>query len=195
MPFSVIDARGVGQSPDAAGEQEDALAAVGGSHCGRRKAQPFRIEPVFGQLSEDPCDASGKALPSVGNKEAWHVLQQEPLASQFPKDAPGVGPAVAGVVLELPLAGDRVALARDASDNHFDHALKRPGVEAAEIAPDSRVIQGAFLHASDQDCRREGFPFDVQNCSSARQSQSGGEVESSDAGTDAEDAEPSTSGM
>ncbi|MEU3198476.1 hypothetical protein [Streptomyces sp. NPDC006996] len=48
-PFSPSLAFGVGR----AGEDEQALTLVGGSHIGRSYSRPFRIEPERGKIGED----------------------------------------------------------------------------------------------------------------------------------------------
>jgi hypothetical protein len=51
------------------GSEEDALPAVGGADVGCSNADPLRVVPDVGQVTEDDVDSS--------NKESWDVLHDD----------------------------------------------------------------------------------------------------------------------
>jgi hypothetical protein len=86
LPFTV----GIGQD-------EDAVAFVGGTHVGRLKAVPDRIEPERGQPSENVTEPSAK--------ESEGVLQKHESGSYHAKASGNFRPEPARVRLRLAAAG------------------------------------------------------------------------------------------
>lgn len=167
------------------GEEKEPLPLMGSANCARRQHEPFRIPPVCGQLSEYP---SGWGCSSTsGNNESEDVLQKEPLWLHFAKDAPGIGPQVAGVGVEESLAGEGVALARDTGNDAIHAATPCPAVEGSEIRPHRRRIQAVFFHALRQERGGECFPLNVSDDASRWHSDSDGESEAVDAGAKGQD--------
>lgn len=147
------------------GQQEDPLSLVIGANAGRRKDDPLRVPPVVGQLSEYPYDRGFAFFFLVGDDEASDIFQVEVVGSQVAKDSPRAGPEVSGVVAELPLACEAVALAGDAGDdNPSSHdASKVSAREGVKVTPDRRAIQGLVFHPGHEHGRGIGFPLAVAN--------------------------------
>lgn len=79
-----------GELAGSVGEDEQAVPSVGGSHSGRGKHCPFRIEPEVGKVGEHLVEAEGEVAPDILEEGEGCVGGAE--------DAEDVGPEVAGVV-------------------------------------------------------------------------------------------------
>jgi hypothetical protein len=109
------------------GQDENPLAAVAGSDLGRADTAPFRIEPDFGQVSEN--------LSQSGSKQTWDVLQKDVSRSHVANDANDVGPDPPLVLGALALPGNGEWLAREARSDDIHTATPRFTVEGGEVVP------------------------------------------------------------
>jgi len=121
------------------------------------------------------------------------VLEADEARCELLDEPRDVGPEVSLVFVGSLLAGDAERLARVAASDAIHEASPWACIEGLEVAPDRRVIQPPFAHASDKVRGCEGFPFDVTDrarleaCSLESVVQT--EVETSDPGADGEDVE------
>ena len=138
-----------------------------GSNFCRRKHTPFRIPPVLGQLSEYPSDrGTGISVP-LRNHEPVHVLKEEPLAVQIPKDSSCRRPQVAGIVGKQPLPCEAVSLARDSRNDAIHDSTPRSAVEGSHIAEHRRWSHAAFFHRANQIRGAECVSLNVADDASA----------------------------
>lgn len=91
------------------GNNEDAVAYMGGTDEARRNAIPFRVIPARGQVTEHVSHS-----PS---KQPWYVFQQHPAGSQVANDVTGCGPEPPAIRLREPFAGEGDGLAGESAAN------------------------------------------------------------------------------
>lgn len=158
-----------------------------GPNVGRSKADPFRIPPALGQLSEYPGDT--RCNVGAWNKQPSDIFEKQPPRAALLHDANGVVPEVSLVVLQSAFAGERVALARDARSNEVHASAEASAVEGSGIRPHRRWSHSAFFHRASQDRGRECFPLNVADDARAWSSEFDGSVEPAASAGDAEDVE------
>ena len=117
MPGESFQSReqGVTQSGELAGsvgEDEQAVPSVGGSHSGRGKHCPFRIEPEVGKVGEHLVEAEGEVAPDI--------LEEGEGCTGGADDAEDVGPEVAGIVGSVAKADLGEGPARVAAEDEVD---------------------------------------------------------------------------
>lgn len=147
----------------------------------RGKHQPFRIEPCRGQAAENEIEPP--------KREFVHVFQEDESRSNLANDSLDVRPEPARVVDAKALSGRGDGLAREARNDEIHDATPGVAVEAREIRPHRRRIQGARLAARCQEFDGKGFPLDVADRSSVRNGEPDSEVEPSSTGAEGEHVE------
>lgn len=169
-------ASGVGQL----GETEPPLPLVRSSDLGRLEHRPFRIVPESGHASEYNVHSA--------NRNCCDVLQKHPAGFHIANDPLELEPESAAIAFfdafAFPRLGD--VDAGESARNHLNMASPGSRVESVEIRPDRRIIQGAVLHARDQDFAGKRFDLDITPTASSWASESDGGVEHSDAAAQAD---------
>ena len=105
-------------------------------------------------------------------------------------------PEVARILGAEPFACDGERLARISRSDDVHRAAPRAAVEAGNIVPDRRLIQGRVVHPRHESARGVGFPFDMAHSSISGDGNGEPEVEPACAGAqrEAEQACVSSSG-
>ena len=136
------------------GQDEQPPSPMGSADIGRSYSRPFRIEPVFGKVTEDSVEAQSKVPCDVlQEREGWSYLAKHPA---------DLGPEVAFVALALALAGDGKRLAGVSGGDEIDRSSQGSGVQVGEVtAPDRSRIQGRVFHPRQEDGRSVGVPLNV----------------------------------
>ena len=179
-------ASGVGQQASgvgvrvavAGGEDEEPLAPVRRTDFRRREEACRKPVAQADQISGDLGKAEAEMMGDV--------LEEDEGRFDLADDAGNVGPEVAGVGRRQPPAGDRERLARIARKQDVHAAAPRAAVEAGNVVPDRRVIQGRVLHPGHEQGRSEGFPLDVTHSAVAGTGEDEPEIEPADAGAERE---------
>jgi len=178
-PWATVRAEWVRACAVAVPQDEDPLPEVRRADLRRREQTPLRIEPEIGQGSE--------YKPESSRKEAWDVLQEHDGGSYVAKHPVDLRPDPTLVLVPLAPTGDAPRLAREARSDAIHKAAPSASVEGSQVVPHRRRIQGAVLHARDQDRGRIGFPLHVTDGAGQWLGQSDAEFESSDPGTKSQD--------
>lgn len=124
---------------------------MGRANVRRGKHSPLRIEPRFGQSTEDGIHSSPR-------KEPWDVLQEDVAGFHLANDSEDVGPEPAFVLKAPLLSRDGPGLAGEPGRDDIHASTPRVAVEGGNAIPD-RVRSHGVLLARDQDCGRIGTPF------------------------------------
>jgi hypothetical protein len=109
-------------------------------------------------------------------------------------DARDVRPEMARVVRAPALARDGERLARIARSDDVHRAAPRATVEAGNVVPDRRLIQGRVFHPRHEDGCGVGFPFDMTHSTISGTGDGEPEVEPACAGAEGEAEETCVSG-
>ena len=181
-------ARGVGQFVSfAACEDEQPLALVRRADFRRReeacRKSVAHANQSCGDLGESEAEMMGD------------ILEKDERRPDLADDAFDVRPEVAWVFDATALAGDRERLARIARNDDIHHAAPRAAVEAGNIVPERRTIQGLVFHPRHESGRGVGFPFDMAHSTISGECKVQPEVEPPCAGTEREAKETSISGF
>ena len=185
MPL-LSPATGVGQKPSwvgvgitlTMGEDEEPLAPM-------RRADFRRRE----EACRKPVAQADQVSGDFGKSEAQmmgDVLEEDERWSDLADDARDVRPEMTGVGRRQPPAGDRERLARIARNDDVHAAAPRAAVEAGNVVPDRRAIQGRVVHPRHEQGRGEGFPLDVTHSAISGTGEDEPEVEPADAGAEGE---------
>ena len=147
-------ARGVGQIvPLADGEDEEPLALVWRTDLRRREEARRKAVAHADQSCGDFGEAEAEMMGDILEEdEGWLAL---------PDDPGDMRPEVPRIVRAPPLARDRKRLARITRSDDVHRAAPRAAVEARNIVPDRRAIQGRVFHPRHEDGCGVGFPFDM----------------------------------
>jgi len=150
LPFTV----GVGQNPES-------FASVRGTHIVCSEHTPSRIEPCFGQRSEDFAEVSRI-------KQTWDVLQERVSGSNIANTLDRLRPLVPFVVLASLLACNAEWLAGKACRNHVDKArvfFRCTGLdEVVNVSEDWGFIEEAVLDSLREDFLAVVIEFNVADC-------------------------------
>ncbi len=147
-------ARGVGQFVSFAdGEDEEPLAPVGRADFRRREEACRKAVAHADQSCGDFGEAEAEMMGDILKKDEGRL--------DFADDAGDMRPEVARIVRAPALARDRERLARIARSDDVHRAAPRFAVEAGNIVPDRRAIQGRIFHPRHDNGCGEGFPFDI----------------------------------
>jgi hypothetical protein len=147
-------ARGVGQLVAFAdGEDEQPLAPVGRADFRRREEACRNLVAHADQSAGDFGEAEAEMMGDILEKdEGWFGLGD---------DAGNMRPEVARVVRTPALSRDGERLARVARSDDIHRAAPWAAVEAGNVVPDRRAIQGRVFHPRHEDGCGVGFPFDM----------------------------------
>jgi hypothetical protein len=180
-------ARGVGQfAVRSVREDEEPFALVGRadfrrSEEARRKAVAHADQSA-GDFGETEAEMMGDVFEEYEGRLA------------FANDAGDMGPEVPRVVRAPAFACDGERLARIARSDDVHRAAPRAAVEAGNVVPDRRWIQGRLFHPCHENGRGVGFPFDMAHSSISGQGDGEAEVEPACAGAEREAEQVSGSG-
>lgn len=180
-------ARGVGQFVTFAdGEDEQALALVGRTDFRRREEACRNAVAHADQSSGDFGEAEAEMMGDILEEdEGWLALAD---------DAGDMRPEVARILGAEALACNRERLARIARSDDVHRAAPRAAVEAGNVVPDRRWIQGRLFHPCHENGRGVGFPFDMAHSSISGHGDGEPEVEPACAGAEREAEQVSGSG-
>lgn len=172
-------ARGVGQLVAfPMGKDEEPLALVGRTDFRRREEACRKAVAHADQSSGDFGEAEAEMMGDI--------LEEDEGRLDLANDPRDMGPEVARVVRAPAFARDRERLARIARSDDVHRAAPRAAVEAGNIVPDRRWIQGRLFHPCHENGRGVGFPFDMAHSSIAGQSDGEPEVQPACTGTERE---------
>lgn len=117
------------------------------------------------------------------------ILEKDEGRFDFADDAGDMRPEVARVVRAPALARNGKRLARIARSDDVHSAAPREAIEAGNVVPDRRVIQGRVFHPRHESGCSEGFPFDMAHSSISGDGDGEPEVDATGAGAEREAAE------
>lgn len=170
-------ARGVGQLiPFAYGEDEQPLALVGRADFRRREEACRKAVAHADQSCGDFGEAEAEMMGDVLKKDEGRL--------DLADDAGDMRPEVARIGRAPALARDGERLARIARRDDVHHAAPWFAVEAGNVVPDRRAIQGRVFHPRHDNGCGEGFPFDIAHSTISGQCDSEPEVDSTSAGAE-----------
>lgn len=180
-------ARGVGQVVVlAVREDEEPLALVGRTDFRRREEACRKAVAHADQSSGDFGEAEAEMMGDVFKEDEGRL--------DLTDDAGDMRPEVARVVRALALACDGERLARIARSDDIHRAAPMAAVEACNVVPDRRWIQGRLFHPCHENGRGVGFPFDIAHSSISGDGNGEPEVEPACAGAEREAEQVSGSG-
>jgi hypothetical protein len=172
-------ARGVGQFVIFAnGEDEQALPFVGRTDFRRRKEACRKLVAHADQSAGDFGEAEAQMMGDILDEDEGRLD-----LINNPRD---MRPEVAWIFGTEALACDGERLARIARSDDVDRAAPRAAVEAGNVVPDRRAIQGRVFHPRHESGCGEGFPFDMAHSSISWDGDSEPKVEAASAGTQRE---------
>ena len=119
------------------------------------------------------------------------VLEETNAGFDLAHDTGDVGPEVSWVFVSELASGDAERLARIAAMDDIHQAAPRSTVEAGNVVPDRRAIQGRVLHPRHERGRRVGFPLDVTHSSISGVGDVEAEVETSGSGAEGQSEQAS----
>jgi hypothetical protein len=135
------------------------------------------------------CDFGEAEAEMMGD-----ILKEDEGRLDFADDAGDMRPEVARVVRAPALARDGERLARIASREDIHRATPWFAVEAGNIVPDRRAIQGRIFHPRHDNGCGEGFPFDMAHSTISGQCDGEPEVDSTSAGAEGQTEKVHVSG-
>ena len=151
-------ARGVGQLVMfAVREDEEPLAFVGRTDFRRREEARRNAVAHADQSSGDFGETEAEMMGDV--------FKEDEGRRDLADDAGDMGPEVTRVVCAFAFARDGERLARIARSDDVHRAAPRSAVEAGNVVPDRRWIQGRLFHPCHENGRGVGFPFDMAHSS------------------------------
>ena len=151
-------ARGVGQFVAlAVREDEEPFTLVGRTDFRRREEACRNAVAHADQSAGDFGEAEAEMMGDILEEdEGWLDLSD---------DAGDMRPEVARVLRAPAFARDGERLARIARSDDVHRAAPWAAVEAGNIVPDRRRIQGRLFHPCHENGRGVGFPFDMAHSS------------------------------
>jgi hypothetical protein len=180
-------ARGVGQLvPLADGEDEQALAPVGRADFRRREEACRKAVAHADQSCGDFGEAEAEMIGDVLKKDEGRL--------DLADDAGDVRPEVARIGRAPALARDGERLARIARREDVHRTTPWFAVEAGNVVPDRRAIQGRVFHPRHDNGCGEAFPFDMAHSTISGQCDGEPEVDSTSAGAEGEAEKARVSG-
>jgi hypothetical protein len=180
-------ARGVGQLVALAdGEDEEPFALVGRADFRRREEACRKAVAHADQSAGDFGEAEAEMMGDI--------LEEHEGRFDLADDAGDMRPEVAWVVRTPALSRNGERLARIARSDDVHRAAPRAAVEAGNVVPDRRVIQGRVFHPRHESGCGEGFPFDMAHSSISGQGDGEPEVDATGAGAEREAEEACVSG-
>lgn len=118
-----------------------------------------------------------------------HVLAEDPLRLRLGDDAGDLGPEVSGIGGAAAAPGDAERLAGIAGRDEMNAAAPRAAVEAAQVVPDRRLVQGLVRHPRHESRRCMGFPLDESHSAISGLGDGEAEIEPAIAGAERDAAE------
>ena len=172
-------ARGVGEvAAFADGEDEQPLAFVRRTDFRRckeaRRKAVAHADQSAGDFGETEAEMMGD------------ILEEDEGRLAFTDDPGDVRPEVAWILGAKPFACDRERLARIARSDDVHRAAPRAAVEAGNVVPDRRWIQGRVFHPRHESGRSEGFPLDMAHSSISGDGDGKPKVDAASSGTQRE---------
>ena len=168
-------ARGVGQLvPLADGEDEQPLAPMGRTDFRRRE-----------EACRKPVAQADQSAGDFGEAEAemmGDVFEEDEGRLNLADDAGDMRPEVARVLGAPALARHAERLARIPRSDDIHRAAPWAAVEAGNIVPERRWIQGRIFHPRHDNGRGEGVPLDVTHSSIAGDGEGDSQLETACAG-------------
>jgi len=172
-------ARGVGQFvPLADGEDEQPLAFVGRADFRRREEACRKLVAHADQSAGDFGEAEAEMMGDI--------LEEDEGRLNLADDPCDVRPEVAWIFGTKAFARNRKRLARISRRDDVHRAAPRAAVEAGNVVPDRRVIQGRVFHPRHESGCGEGFPLDMAHSSISGDGDGEPEVEPACAGAQRE---------
>ena len=151
-------ARGVGQLVSLAdGEDEETFAPMGRTDFRRRE-----------EACRKPVAQTDQSCGDFGETEAemmGDIFEEDEGRLNLADDAGDMRPEVAGVVRTPAFTRHAERLARIARSDDVHRAEPWAAVEAGNVVPERRVIQGRVFHPRHDNGRGEGVPLDVTHSS------------------------------
>lgn len=180
-------ARGVGQFVALAdGEDEEPLTLVGRADFRRREEACRKLVAHADQSCGDFGEAEAEMMGDILEKDEGRL--------DLVDDAGDMRPEVAGVVRAPALARDAERLTRIARSDDVHRAAPRSAVEAGNVVPDRRAIQGRVFHPRHEDGRGEDVPLDMAHSTISGDGEDEPEVEPTCAGAQGEAEQACASG-
>lgn len=168
------------------GKDEQPLTLVGRTDF-RRREEACRKAVAHADQS---CGDFGKSEAEM----MGDVFQEDEGRLDLANDAGDMGPEVARVVRAPAFARDGKRLARISRSDDVHRAAPRAAVEAGNVVPDRRWIQGLLFHPCHENGRGVGFPFDMAHSSISGHGDGEPEVEPASAGAEREAEQACVSG-
>lgn len=162
----------------AVGQDEEALASMASTGLRRAEYSARNPTPQSLQCWDGDCELSGE-VPR-------YVLAEEGFSPAFVVDLDCAVEQPAIVSLAEPFACDAVSLAGIARQDAIHSDAPRSSIEGSEVRPDSSRMKPPRFHARDQACGCASFPLYESDTARVGSSDAHSEVESSDAGADAD---------
>jgi len=172
-------ARGVGQfAAFADGKDEQPLTLVRRADFRRSKETCRKAVAHADQSAGDFGEAEAEMMGDI--------LEEDEGRLAFTDDPGDVRPEVAWIFGTKAFARNRKRLARISRSDDVHRAAPRSAVEAGNIVPDRRWIQGRVFHPRHESGCGEGFPFDMAHSSISGDGDGEPEVEPAGAGAERE---------
>ena len=160
------------------GEDEEPLALVRRTDFRRREEARRKAVAHVDQSSGDLGKAEAEMMGDV--------LEEDEGRLDLTDDPRDVRPEMARVLRAPALARDGERLARIARSDDVHSIAPWAAVEAGNVVPDRRRIQGRLFHPGHENGRGVGFPFDMAHSSISGQGDGEPEVEPAGAGAERE---------
>ena len=128
----------------------------------RRNATPLRIEPHFGQVSENSSESA--------RSEHWAVLHEREPRSYLANDSGHFSPESGAFAVDSRPASDLAnVLAWEAARNHVNNSAPRLSVKGANVIPNRERREKAVILSGDKNARGVGLALDSAHGSPAKQ--------------------------
>ena len=172
-------ARGIGQfAAFADGKDEQPFTLVGRPDFRRRKEARRKFVAHADQSAGDFGESEAEMMGDI--------LKEDEGRLDLTDDPGDMRPEVAWILGATPFACDRERLARIARTDQIHRAAPRSAVEAGNVVPYRRAIQGRVFHPRHESGCSEGFPLDIAHSSISGECDGESEVEPACAGAKGE---------
>lgn len=168
------------------GEDEEPFALVGRTDFRRREEARREAVAHADQSSGDFGEAEAEMMGDI--------LEEHEGRLGLSDDPGDMRPEVPRVVRAPALARDGERLARIARSDDVHRAAPRAAVEAGNVVPDRRRIQGRVFHPRHEDGRGIGVPLDMTHSAISGACEAQSEIEPAGAGAEREAEETRVAG-